>query len=81
MIYERVRVGHMALQRRAQISLAQLCEEFPLEQGLSELVAYLNLASQTQRAMIDADAPQMIAWQQANGQWRRAQVPLIVFTR
>ncbi len=70
-----------ALQRRAQISLAQLCEEFPLEQGLSELVAYLNLASQAPRASIDADARQSITWQQTNGQWRRAQVPLVVFTR
>ena len=34
-----------ALQTRHQISLADLVEHFPLEQGLAELVAYLSLAA------------------------------------
>jgi Protein of unknown function (DUF3375) len=70
-----------ALQTRAQISLADLVEEFPLEQGLAELVTYFRLASEEQGAVIDDRHKQELTWIDAEGRRRRATLPLIVFSR
>jgi hypothetical protein len=42
-----------ALQDRSQITLRELCETRPLQHGLAELVAYLQLADDTFKAVID----------------------------
>jgi flagellar motility protein MotE (MotC chaperone) len=52
-----------ALQDRSQVTLRELCETRPLEHGLAELVAYLQLADDTFRAVIDETATEVIAWQ------------------
>jgi hypothetical protein len=41
------------LQRCSQITLKELIIEFPVEKGLSELIVYLKLATQLERAIID----------------------------
>jgi hypothetical protein len=70
-----------ALQTRPQISLADLVAHFPLQHGLAELVAYLSLAAEEQGAVIDDRNKQVLSWQDASGNRRRATLPLIVFSR
>ncbi len=70
-----------ALQTRAQVSLADLLAESPLEQGLAELVAYLSLAADDRAALIDDSMPQTVSWDDAVLGTRRARVPRVVFTR
>jgi hypothetical protein len=52
-----------ALQDRSQVTLRELCETRPLEHGLAELVAYLQLADDTFKAVIDETATEVIVWQ------------------
>jgi hypothetical protein len=70
-----------ALQTRHQISLADLVGEWPLEQGLAELVAYLSLASDDDAAVIDDSRKQTLVWTDENGSQRQATLPLVVFGR
>lgn len=79
------------LRTRRQASLAEVLEAFPLEQGLAELVAYLELAHGAGeagqpfaiRATIDEAVEEAIAWQAlaADGTpvTRRARLPRILF--
>lgn len=52
-----------ALQDRAQITLSELVISQPLHQGLAELVAYLQLGSETFSTVVDEDTPELIRWQ------------------
>lgn len=70
-----------ALQDRDQISLAELIDIQPLEQGLAELVTYLAIAAESDHAMIDEQQPQTVIWSRADGRRRRARLPLVVFSR
>lgn len=70
-----------ALQTRHQISLADLVGEWPLEQGLAELVAYFSLASDDDAAVIDDSHKQTLVWSDENGVQRQATLPLVVFGR
>jgi flagellar motility protein MotE (MotC chaperone) len=69
-----------ALQTRHQISLADLVEQFPLEQGLAELVAYMSLAAEDDAAVIDDRNKQELWWTDAAGTRRQATLPLVVFS-
>ncbi len=44
---------HRLLQNREQVSLKEVLQEHPLEQGLSELVSYLNIAGKRKHTIID----------------------------
>lgn len=70
-----------ALQTRDQITLQNLLEAHPLEQGLAELVAYLGLAADDRKAVIDERAEQLIEWSDAEGRRRRARIPTVIFSR
>ena len=70
-----------ALQTRPQISLGELVESRPLERGLAELVAYLSLAADDPRALIDDEEKQTISWIDRAGCERKATVPLVVYSR
>jgi hypothetical protein len=69
------------LQRRAQVSLAEVAAAHPLEHGLAELVAYLSLASDDPAAVIDERRRESIVWTDAEGRRRQASVPLVIFAR
>jgi hypothetical protein len=69
------------LQRRAQVSLAEVAAVHPLEHGLAELVAYLSLASDDPAAIIDEQRREAIVWTDAEGHRRQATVPLVIFAR
>jgi hypothetical protein len=68
-----------ALQTRRQISLAELLEAEPIEQGLAELVAWLSLATGEGRSVIDENRPQIVRWTDGNGTTREATLPTVVF--
>ncbi len=70
-----------ALQDRDQISLAELIDSEPLDQGLAELVTYLAIAAEQPAALIDEGQSQQVSWTQADGRRRRARIPLVVFSR
>ena len=70
-----------ALQERDQISLADLLELEPLEQGLAELVTYFAIATDTVGALIDERQTQTVSWTPPEGPRRQARVPLLIFSR
>ena len=74
-----------ALQDKAQITLCELVRTQPLQQGLAELVAYLQLGSEGFRMSVDEHTPEPIEWLaqslQGEGVTRAARLPRVLFTR
>jgi Protein of unknown function (DUF3375) len=70
-----------SLQQRTQITLAELVSARPLQQGLAELVAYLGMAAEPGRAMIDDTVEDHIAWQARSGQAKSTRMPRVIFSR
>ena len=74
-----------ALQDRSQVTLQEVCELHPLEQGLAELVAYLQLAGDGFAATVDETAVESVSWRGAGADdapvLRRARVPRVIFVR
>ena len=56
-----------ALQIRSQISLDELVQQHPLEQGLAELVTYFSLAAEDEHAIIDDTQRQTLIWNDQSG--------------
>jgi len=84
-----------ALQDKSQITLAELCERQPLQQGLAELVAYLQLASDSFKSVVDEAVTDVIVWRVSSGQVssgqcvtadgaeqvKQARLPRVIFVR
>ena len=70
-----------SLQQRTQITLAELVVSRPLQQGLAELVAYLSLAAEPGRALIDDTLEDQVDWTARSGQHKSARVPRVIFSR
>jgi hypothetical protein len=70
-----------ALQTRSQVSLADLVEAHPLEQGLAELVTYLSLAASDGTSVIDDAQHQTLTWTDDDGTVRQGTLPMVVFCR
>jgi len=72
-----------ALQDKAQITLSELVAAQPLQHGLAELVAYLQLGSQTFSTVVDEDTVESIRWRAmaADGVEliRCARLPRVIF--
>ncbi len=69
------------LQAHPQISLARVLAARPLEEGLAELLTYLDLAEDDPRAVVDEARREIIEWTGDDGVVRRARVPLILYCR
>jgi Protein of unknown function (DUF3375) len=73
------------LRRHDEASLMQLIEQQPLEQGLPELMAYLQLGTEAYRIKSDPEIEDTITWQAHDREGRpvqrKATMPRIVFTR
>ena len=69
------------LQTRDQITLVALLEHSPLERGLAELVAWLALAADDPKALIDEAGECQVSWRDDHGMMRRATVPDVLFSR
>jgi len=77
-----------SLQTQAQVTLVELLQTKPLEQGLGELVAYLQLASESPGSVVDEATQDTVAWQvqeEAGGEGgavtRHARLPRVIFVR
>jgi hypothetical protein len=74
-----------ALQDRSQVTLGELCGMRPLQNGLSELVAYLQMACDDFKTVVDEGATDVIVWHGigADGQEhaRQASLPRVIFVR
>ena len=64
-----------------QATLADITKKHPVEQGLAEIVAYYQLATESDWATISADAEQHITWQLDDGSIREATLEQIIFGR
>jgi flagellar motility protein MotE (MotC chaperone) len=69
------------LQSRGQVSLADIVELHPIEHGVAEVVAYMSIASEDAKAVVDDARTQTLFWDDPQRGRRRATVPLVVFTR
>ncbi len=78
---ELARFIRQALQERSQISLAELVTIHPLRQGLSELLAYLQLAGGRTDTAVDEETVESLDWRLSDGSYRRVRLPRIIFTR
>jgi len=74
-----------ALQERSQITLHELCKMQPLQHGLAELVAYLQLAGDTFKTVVDEDSIDTIAWKRTGNDglesMKQARLPRVIFMR
>ena len=71
-----------ALQNKQQITLLEMCQYYPLEKGLSELIAYMNIACQdNSHALIDSEKEVNISWVNAEGVKKSVRMPAVIFTR
>ena len=95
-LFAQVRVDKVALsahirqslQTQAQVTLAELLQARPLQQGLGELVAYLQLASESPGSVVDEATLEVVAWVAGNeadeaggAVTRRARLPRVIFVR
>lgn len=74
-----------ALQTRSQVTLRELIEQQPLQQGLAELIAYLQLGDEFFKLLMDENTLEHIRWQattpDGNRCVRQAQLPRLIFVR
>ena len=71
-----------ALQTRSQVALGALLDEHPLQHGLAELVAYLQMAESDANANIDETRTDTIHWQHTDTEtWRKATIARVIFSR
>ena len=75
--------GHVRrmLQTGGQVTLGEVVNEHPLQQGLAELVAYLFVAGTDDKAVFDEARRERVSWQDESGKRRDATLPRIVFNR
>lgn len=69
------------LQERDQVSLEDVLKVHPLEKGLAELVAYLSIAGEDERAVFDEGQEQRVSWTDDQGVSRRARFCKVIFNR
>jgi hypothetical protein len=74
-----------ALQTADQATLLDLCRARPLEHGLAELVAYLDLADRSFKAVIDESVEDHITWhgegRDGHEQLKQVSLPRVIFVR
>lgn len=74
-----------ALQDHSHVTLRELCEMQPLQHGLAELVAYLQLAGDTFKVVVDEDATETIGWRRegpdGHEHTKQARLPRVIFVR
>lgn len=70
-----------ALEIRSQVSLAKLLDTYPVENGLAELLAYLNLAFNDKKAMVNDMETEEIFFTTEKGVSKKVKMPQVIFTR
>ncbi len=74
-----------SLQARAQVTLRELVETQPLQHGLAELVAYLQLGSESFKSVVVDDSEETITWEAVASDGtavrKRARLPRVIYVR
>jgi len=74
-----------ALQGAAQVTLRELCERQPLQQGLAELIAYLELGVEDFKSTVDEAVEEIISWPgtdpDGREQTKQARLPRVIYVR
>jgi len=70
-----------ALQDQPHITLHALVDRHPMEHGLAELVAYLELATDDPRTVFDEGHIEPVPWRTREGRWKMAEMPRVIFVR
>ncbi len=74
-----------ALQDRSHVTLRELCETQPLQHGLAELVAYLQLAGDAFKTVVDEETQEAIVWRgegpDSQEYMKQARLPRVIFVR
>ncbi len=74
-----------ALQGAAQVTLRELCERRPLQHGLAELIAYLELGGGDFKSTVDEAVEEIISWPGTDPEGRertkQARLPRVIFVR
>jgi hypothetical protein len=70
-----------ALAEHDQIRLSELVAAYPLEQGLTELVAYLSLAAEDRNALFSDEEIDRLTWTDRSGTIRDAETPRVIFSK
>ena len=69
------------LRSRKAVSLAEVVASYPLDHGLAELVAYLQLAGDWPHTSVKENIKDKVTWQSDMGITRQATLPRIIFMR
>ena len=72
---------HRALRRQPTVGLTAIVAEYPLQQGLAELVTYLALKDDAFAIVFDSEHPEHIVWQDDAGARRTATMPRVTYAR
>jgi hypothetical protein len=70
-----------ALAERDQVTLAELAAAYPLERGLSELIAYLRIAAEDRDALFSEAEIDRLSWTDRSGSRRASEMPRVVFVK
>ncbi|MDR2985291.1 MAG: DUF3375 domain-containing protein [Nocardiopsaceae bacterium] len=70
-----------ALRSQPQVGLAELVEQYPLRQGVAELVTYLSLRDEAFAIVYDEEHRDQITWSAADGRERIATLPRVTYSR
>lgn len=74
------RIGYL-LQTLDKITLSRIIELYPLELGLSELITYLVIASESPQAAFYPEEAEEVSWTDETGKRRVAKLTSIIFQR
>lgn len=72
---------HRVLKGHSQVTLAQICQQYPVDKGLAEILAYLHIACKDDNAVVDTDTSISIYYQDPSGRRRKAVMPEVIFVR
>jgi hypothetical protein len=74
-----------ALQMQSQVTLRDIIDTYPLEEGLAELITYLQIGSEMLNTVVNEDIQELILWDNtvANGAvvLKKARLPQMIFLR
>jgi len=69
------------LMSRSEVTLAELVTSYPIEQGMAEVISYLQIAAREPQHRIDRDARDTVAIRTRYGEEKQIDVPRIVYRR
>ncbi|MCK5736780.1 MAG: DUF3375 domain-containing protein, partial [Spirochaetaceae bacterium] len=69
------------LEEESQVTLPDILDKNPLEEGLVELIVWFTLAEESSHAFIDDSVVETVCWQDKEGTQRSASIPRVLFQR